>query len=99
MSVFGYRSVCLFAVGMFLLGPDAGPCQFGREWGWWFYSPFSVTMSPGRMFSMQSLGAWAVAGALFYATMPKKAKEMSTKEIENKNQQTLAAQKKGLQKD
>jgi hypothetical protein len=51
------------------------------------------------MFSMQSLGAWAVAGALFYATMPKKAKEMSTKEIENKNQQTLAAQKKGLQKD
>jgi len=40
-----------------------------------------------------------VAGALFYATMPKKAKEMSTKEIENKNQQTLSAQKKGLQKD
>ena len=26
------------------------------------------------MFSAQSLGAWAVAGALFYATLPKKGK-------------------------
>jgi hypothetical protein len=43
------------------------------------------------MFSAQSLGAWAMAGALFYATMPRKAKEMSKKEIEDKNRANLTA--------
>ena len=44
-----------------------------------------------RMFSPQSLGAWAVAGALFYATMPRKGKEMSKKEIEDANRSNLTA--------
>jgi len=43
------------------------------------------------MFSPQSLGAWAVAGVLFYATMPRKGKEMSKKEIEDANRSNLTA--------
>jgi len=38
-----------------------------------------------RMFSMQSLGAWAVAGALMYVTTPRQAKELSKKEVEDEN--------------
>jgi hypothetical protein len=37
------------------------------------------------MFSWQSLGAWAVAGAIMYATTPSKAKELSKKEVEDEN--------------
>ena len=37
------------------------------------------------MFSWQSLGAWAVAGAIMYATTPSKAKELSKKEVDDEN--------------
>jgi hypothetical protein len=37
------------------------------------------------MFSWQSLGAWAVAGAIMYVTTPSKAKELSKKEVDDEN--------------
>jgi hypothetical protein len=43
------------------------------------------------MLSPQSLGAWAVAGALFYATLPRKPKELSKKDIDDANRNNLAA--------
>ena len=44
-----------------------------------------------RILSWQSLSAWTVAGAIYFVTMPRQAKEMSKKEVEDANRAKLFA--------
>ena len=57
----------------------------------WRAGKWPTVGGTGRMFSMESLSAWAVAGVLFYMTMPKKPKELSKKDVEDANREKLYA--------